>query len=118
MGMVVSICRLKGIPVDLDGVHTMEYFEVIDIMDNTTPYPTLLGLAWDFDNQSIINLKTRKMIFELGEYRVIAPLHPSKGGIYIETMTENFITEEINQLDRTIAREEDYINPTTNGILS
>jgi hypothetical protein len=57
---VIPIGRLKGIPVDLDGVLTMEYFEVIDIVDNTTPYPTLLGLDWAFDNQAIINLKTGK----------------------------------------------------------
>jgi hypothetical protein len=91
--------------VDLDGVHTMEDFEVIDIVDNTTPYPTLLGLDWEFDNQAIINLKTRKMIFESGEYRVIAPLDPSEGGRYVEPVTENFITEDINQLYRTTTRE-------------
>jgi len=61
---VVPIGRLKGIPVDLDGVHTIEYFEVIDIVDNTTPYSKFLGLDWEFDNQAIINLKTRNMIFE------------------------------------------------------
>jgi hypothetical protein len=55
---------LKGIPIDVDGVSTIENFEVIDIVDNTTPYPTLLGLDWDFDNQDIINLKTKKMIFK------------------------------------------------------
>jgi hypothetical protein len=54
---VVPIGRLKGIRVDLDGVHTITYFEVIDIVNNTSPYPTLLGLDWDFDNQAIINLK-------------------------------------------------------------
>jgi hypothetical protein len=32
---VVPIGRLKGIPLDLDGVCTMEDFEVIDIVDNT-----------------------------------------------------------------------------------
>jgi hypothetical protein len=74
---VVPIGIFKGIPVDLDGVCTMEDFEVIDITDNTLPYPSLLGLDWAFDNQVIINLKTRKMIFESGEYRVIAPLDPS-----------------------------------------
>jgi hypothetical protein len=52
--------------MDLDDVHTMEYFEVIDIIDNTKPYPTLLGLDWEFDNQAIIKLNTRKMIFESG----------------------------------------------------
>jgi hypothetical protein len=63
--------------MDLDGVHTMEYFEVIDIVDNTAPYPTLLGLDWAFSNQAMINLKTQKMIFQLGYYRVISPLDPS-----------------------------------------
>jgi hypothetical protein len=76
---VVPIGRLKGIRVDLDGVHTMTYFEVIDIVDNYSPYPTLLGLDWDFDNQDIINFKTRKMIFESGGYKFISPLDPSEG---------------------------------------
>jgi hypothetical protein len=47
---IVPIGRLKGIPVYLDGVHTMEDSEVIYIVDNTTPYPTLLGLDWEFEN--------------------------------------------------------------------
>jgi hypothetical protein len=59
---VVPIGTLKGILVDLDGVRTMEDFGVIDIVDKTTPYPTLLGLYWEFDNQDIINLKTRKYL--------------------------------------------------------
>jgi hypothetical protein len=64
---VVPTSILKGIPVDLDGFDTMEYFQVIAIVDNTSPYPTLLGLDWYFDNHVIINLKTRSMIFESGE---------------------------------------------------
>jgi hypothetical protein len=68
---VVPIGKFKGIPIDLDGVHTMADFEVIDIVDNTSSYPTLLGLDWDFDNQTIINLNTKKMIFELGQYKVM-----------------------------------------------
>jgi hypothetical protein len=36
-----------------------------------------------FENQAIINLKTRKMIFESGDYRVIAPLDPSEGERFI-----------------------------------
>jgi hypothetical protein len=47
-------------------------------VDGTTPYPTLLGLDWVFDNQAIINLKMRKMKFELGEYRFVSPLDPSE----------------------------------------
>ena len=74
---VLPIGRMNGVTVDLDGVLTKAYFEVIEIVDRTTPYLTLLGLDWAFDNQTIINLKTIKMIFESGDYRVIAPLDPS-----------------------------------------
>jgi hypothetical protein len=84
---VVPIGILKGILIDVDGVCTMEAFELNDIVDNTTPYPTLLVLDWAFDNQNIINLNTRKMIFESGEYRVIAPLDPLEGGRYVEPTT-------------------------------
>jgi hypothetical protein len=41
---VLPIGRLKRVTVDLDGVHTKADFEVIKIVDDTTPYPTLLGL--------------------------------------------------------------------------
>jgi hypothetical protein len=70
----LPIGRLKGVMVYLDHVHTKEDFEVIKIVDGTTPYPMLLGMDWAIDNKAIINLKTRKMTFELGDYRVIAPL--------------------------------------------
>jgi hypothetical protein len=115
---VIPIGRLKGIPVDLDSVCTMAFFEVIDIVDNTSPYLEFLGLDWAFDNQDIINLNTRKMIFELGEYRVIVPLDPSEIAGYVEPVTKKIIIEDINQLYRTTVRGEDYINPTTDVILS
>jgi hypothetical protein len=47
---VLPIGRIKGVTVDLDGVGTMVYFEVIKIVDGTTTYPTLLLLDWEFDN--------------------------------------------------------------------
>jgi hypothetical protein len=48
--IVLLIGRLKGFTVDLDGVHTKVDFEVIEIVDGTTPYLTFLGLNWEFDN--------------------------------------------------------------------
>jgi hypothetical protein len=63
---VLPIGRMKGVIVDMDGVRTKVDFEVIEIVDGTTPYPALLGIYWELDNQAIINLKTRKMIFESG----------------------------------------------------
>jgi hypothetical protein len=47
---VLPIGRLKGVTIDLDGVRTVEYFKVIEIVDGTTPYSTLLGLDWEFYN--------------------------------------------------------------------
>jgi hypothetical protein len=46
----LPIGRLKGVTVDLDGVRTKADFEVIEILDGTIPYPTLLSLDWAFDN--------------------------------------------------------------------
>jgi hypothetical protein len=47
---VILIQRLNGVTVDLDGVHTKEDFEVLEIVDGTTPYQALLGLDWVFKN--------------------------------------------------------------------
>jgi hypothetical protein len=110
----LPIRRLKCVTVDLDAVCTMEDFEVIEIGDGTTPYPTLLGLDWKFDNQDIINLKEIKMIFESSEYRVIAPFDPSEGERFVEPTCLDL--EEINQLYRTTTQEEDYVNPNANGV--
>jgi hypothetical protein len=111
----LPIGRLKGVTIDLYGVCTKEDFEVIEIVDGTTPYPTLLVLDWAFDNQAIINLKTRKMTFESKEYRFIAPLDPSEGERFVEPNCLDL--EEIIQLYKTNARDEDYVNPTIDGIL-
>jgi hypothetical protein len=35
---------LIGIHVNIDGVHSIEDFELIEIMDDSNPYPTLMGL--------------------------------------------------------------------------
>jgi hypothetical protein len=63
---VLLIGRLKGLTVDLDGVHTKANFEMIEIVDGTTPYPTFFGLDRVFENKAIIKLKMRKMAFESG----------------------------------------------------
>ena len=41
---VLPIGRLEGVTIDLDGMRTKADFEVIEIVDVTTPYPKLLGL--------------------------------------------------------------------------
>jgi hypothetical protein len=113
---VLPIGSLKGVTVDIDGVCTKEDFEVIEIVYGTTPYSTLLRLDWAFDNQAIINLKTRKMTFESVEYRVIAPLDPSEGERFVEPTCLDL--EEIDQLYRKTACDEDYVKPTADGLFS
>ena len=65
--------------MDLDGIWSIEQFEVIEIVDDNNPYPTLLGIEWAFDNNVIINLKKRQMSFEDGRNRVTAPIDPVEG---------------------------------------
>jgi hypothetical protein len=91
---VLPIGRLKGVIVDLDGVSTKDDFEVIEIVDGTTPYPKLLGLDWAFDNHATIKLKTMNLTFESGEYIVIAPLDPSEEEMFVEPTCLDM--EEIN----------------------
>jgi hypothetical protein len=74
---VIPIGILKNTIMDLDGVHITTYFEVMDMVDESIPFPTLLGIDWAFDNQAIINLKTAKMIFEAENFRVVESLYPS-----------------------------------------
>jgi hypothetical protein len=56
------------------------------------------------------------MTFDSGEYKVITPLYPSEGERFVEPTFLDL--EEISHLYRTTAHEEDYINPTVDGILS
>jgi hypothetical protein len=54
---------LEHVPVDIDGVSTFAYFEVIEIVDDNCPYPTLLGIYWAFNNSTLIDLNKRHMKF-------------------------------------------------------
>jgi hypothetical protein len=73
-------------------------------------------MDWEFDNQAIINPKTRKITFESSEYRVIAPLDPLEGERFVDATCLDL--EEINQLYITTLQEEDHVNPTVDGVLS
>jgi hypothetical protein len=49
--------------VDIDRVRTFAYFEVIEIVDDNCPYPTLLGIDCDFNNSTMVDLKKIRMTF-------------------------------------------------------
>jgi hypothetical protein len=80
--------RLEHVPVDIDGVRTFTYFEVIEIVDDSFPYPVLLGIDWAFNNSTVVDLKKRRMTFEKYGLRIIAPLDPDEGQWYTEPIRE------------------------------
>ena len=59
---------------------------MIDIVDDTNPYPTLLGIDWAIDNQTIINFKKRILSFEHSEIRVVVPIDSLEGQRYVDPL--------------------------------
>ena len=79
---VCPMGRLSNVPLDIDGVQSLADFEVIEIIDDSGPYPTLLGIEWMFNNLTVINLKKKKMSFEGHNIQIITPLDSSMGPRY------------------------------------
>jgi hypothetical protein len=95
---IVMVGHLIGVPVNIDGVLNMAYFEFIEIMDDNQPYLALMGLEWTFDNWEIINLKRRGVIFEVRYLKVTTPLDPSEGKTYIDPTRGNDIDNLYNMI--------------------
>jgi hypothetical protein len=66
----------------------------------------------------MVDLKKICMAFEKYGLRVIAPLDPDEGQRYIEPIREEDHTYELENIYKLIARQHDYVNPTTDGNLS
>jgi hypothetical protein len=47
---IVSIGRLTCVPMNIYGVHNMVNFEFNEIVDDSQPYPTLMGSEQTFNN--------------------------------------------------------------------
>jgi hypothetical protein len=65
--------------VDLVGVNIVADFEVIEIMGDKDPYPTLLGIDWAYINYVVIDLKKESMTFEADGMQLVQPLDPYLG---------------------------------------
>ena len=113
---IVPLGRFPSVPVDIDGVNTLADFEVIEIIDDSKPYPALLGIEWVIENYAVINLKNRQMTFEGKGLRVIVPLDPSQGERYTEPVRDED-QDVLDHIYNITAKEEDYVNPTTEGIM-
>ena len=70
----------------MEGLKTYANFDVIDIIENTGPYHTLLGIDWEMENLKIINFKKRTMTFKNRDTRVITPMDPLEGKRYVKTI--------------------------------
>ena len=113
---IVPLGRFPSVPIDIDGVSTLADFEVIEIIDDSNPYPDLLGIEWEIDNAAVINLKKRQMTFEGKGLRVIVPLDPSQGERYTEPLRDED-QDVLDHIYNITAKEEDYVDPTVEGIM-
>jgi len=109
---------LSNVIVDVEGLRTYAEFEFINIVDDTNPYPALLGIDWAIDNQTIINFKKRILSFEGDEMRVVSPIDPFEGKRYVEHVYNEEQVEYLDQIYNVTAMHEDHISPTVDGNLS
>ena len=110
--------RMESVWIDIEGVRSTATFEVIKIVDDSIPYPTLLRLEWDFENLSMVNLKKRQLVLEQGDQRVIAPLDHKDGRRYFDPIIGGIATKGLDSIYKVTSRTKDYINPTVDGNLS
>jgi hypothetical protein len=110
--------RMEHVPMEIDRVRTFADFEVIEIVDDICPYLALLGIDWAFNNSTMVDLKKRIMMFEGDGLRIIANLDPDEGQRYTEPIREEDHAYELENIYKLIARQQDYINPTTDENLS
>ena len=70
---------MSHLHVEVEGFKAYAVFYVIEIVDNTNPYPAFLGVGWKMENLEIINFKKIIMMFENYDTRVISPLDTLEG---------------------------------------
>jgi hypothetical protein len=104
--------------VNNEGVKININFEFIEIMDESDPYPTLLGIDWAFENNAVLNLKKMHISFETDTLCVVVPLDPYEGDCYNETIYEDAQRSGIENILKVMGSREDYINPSVDGKLS
>ena len=93
--------------MDIEGASTSADFEVIEIVDDNNPYPTLLGINWATDMNRVINLKKQKIIFENKSLRVIIPLDPTKGSCYMEPVYDYESDDDLDYIYKITAQDQD-----------
>ena len=55
--------QVSDLVVDVEGMNTYPYFDVIEVVDGGCSYLTLLGIGWANDSMVVIKFKKRMMTF-------------------------------------------------------
>ena len=69
---------------------------MIEILDEIDNYPSLLGIDLEFDKNVVINLKQRKISFEIDTLGVVYPLNTREGDRYIEPVRDGLERKDID----------------------
>jgi hypothetical protein len=93
---IFPVGRLENLEIDVAGVKTTTNFEVIEIMGDKDPYPTLLRIDGAYENYVIIDLKRDTMAFEADEIKLVQPLDPCLGPRYIEPVDHSMESEALD----------------------
>ena len=109
---VLPIGRLTQILVEVEGLRTYVDFQVIDIVDDTNPYPTISGIDWVINNQTIVNFKKIILSFEDSELRVVAPIVPLEGQRYVEPVHSEGQGNYLDHIYNIKSARDDNVNPT------
>ena len=56
------IGRVPHLIVEVEELNTYTDFDIIEIVDESSSYPTLLGIWWENDNLVVINFKKEELI--------------------------------------------------------
>lgn len=115
---VIPMERLQGVTIDIEGVSALADFEVIGIIVDSNPYPTLLGIDQAINMNGVINLKKRMMSFERNSLCVVVPLHPTEGPHYAEPIYDYESDDDLDQIYKIMARDKYWVNLKTDGCIA
>ena len=109
---------MTQVPIKIEGLQIYEGFEVIDIIDDTNLYPTLVGIQQYIKYQTIINFKKRILTFEYTELWVVDPIDPLEGQRYVEQVNNKGQDGYLDHIYNITYAMDDYVNSETDGKLS
>jgi len=115
---IVPMGRLQGVTIEIEGASTQIDFEVIEIVDDSNPYPALLEIDWAVDMNGVINLKRRKMIFKKKCLHVVVPLDLAEGACYTKPVRNEDSNDELDGIYQITAQDQDQVNLTVDERIS